>query len=118
MGHLPCIMAQAYTTVERHRTKPARRAARPFIKDLPQTNMMSSVGAAAIRFLESELFFFPLIIEGTHRCGAVGPVKHHAADDLKTRAQGDRVGWKPASCVHGAEDVIPAADQSDIERIA
>src|SRR5258706_9911237 len=47
----------------------------------------------------------------------VWPVKHHAADDLDTRAQCDWVGRKPAGRVHGAEHIFFAANKSNIERI-
>src|SRR5258708_31617062 len=48
----------------------------------------------------------------------VWPVKHHAADDLDTRAQCNWVGRKPAGRVHSAKDIFFAADEPDVERIS
>src|SRR5262249_39060609 len=85
--------------------------------DLPEPDVVPPVRAPAVGFLERELLLFSFVIERTDGRVMVGPVKHHAADDLDARSQGDRVGWKPTCRVHGAHDVVLAADQPDIESV-
>src|SRR5438046_835856 len=118
MGYLPGVMAQADPAVERNRTEPNRSAVCSFFEDEPKADMMPFVGASAIRLLESELLLFPFVIERAHRRIVVWPIKHHAAYDFDARAQCNRVGWKPAGRVHGAEDIFFAAHKSDVERIS
>src|SRR3981189_948702 len=54
MGDLPRIMAQAPPTGQRYRAEPNRTAIRSFFKDQPQADVMSLIGAPAIRLFESK----------------------------------------------------------------
>ena len=118
MGDLPGVMAQADPTIERYRAEPDRTAVRSFFKDQPQADVMSLVGAPAVRFFEGKLFLFSVIVERADRRIVVGSVKHDAADDVDTRAQRDRIGGKPSGRVHGPDDVFLATDKPDIQRIS
>src|SRR5260370_42370734 len=117
VGALSGVGAQTYPTIERDRAEPDRPAICSSFRDQPQADVVSLVRALAIRLLESELFLFPLIIERADRRIVVWPVKHHATDDLDTRAQRDWVGREPAGRVHGADHILLAANKSNIKRI-
>jgi hypothetical protein len=80
--------------------------------------MMSSISASAVGLLERELLLFPFVIQWADRRIMVGPVKHDAPNDLNACPERNRVSWKPPSGVHGKQGIFPAADESDIERIA
>jgi hypothetical protein len=79
---------------------------------------MSLVGTPAIRLLESELFFLPFIEERANGRIVVGPIEHHATDDLNTGAQRDRVCRKPAGRMYGANDIFFASNEPHVERIS
>src|SRR4029077_766880 len=84
----------------------------------PEADVMSLVGASAVRLFERELFLLAHVIERADRRIVVWPVKHHAADNLNACAQRNWVGRKPAGRMHGAENIFLAADKSDIERVS
>ena len=84
VGDLSCIVAQTYPTIERDRAEPDRTAIRSFFKDQPEADVMSLVGAPAIRFFEGQLLLLPFVIKRADRRIVIRPVKHHAADDLDT----------------------------------
>src|SRR4029077_4627223 len=84
----------------------------------PEADVMSLVGASAVRLFERELFLLAHVIERADRRIMVWSVKHHAADDLSACAQRNWVGRKPAGRMHGAENFFLAADESDIERVS
>jgi hypothetical protein len=85
---------------------------------LPKADVVPPVRTFAIGLLERELFLFALVVKWTDRRIVVWPVERHAADDVNTRSQSDRICGIPAGSVHGAEDIVPAADESDIKRIS
>src|SRR5258708_40079822 len=109
MSDLLCFMAQADPTIECYRAKPNRTTIRSFFKDLPQTDMMSPIGAPAVRFFESKLFFFSIVVERTDGRVVVRPVKYDAADDVDARAQRDRIGGRTTCRVAGGGEISRAA---------
>jgi hypothetical protein len=63
---------------------------------------MSLIEAPAIRFFESKLLLVSFIIERADGRIVIWPVKHHAADDVDTRAQRDwSAGNHSAACWRG-----------------
>ena len=78
---------------------------------------MAMVGARSGRLLEGQVFA-PVEIEQVRDGGVlVGAVQQHAAGDLDRGAERDGVGGKPPGRVHGTEDLLLAADQSDIDGV-
>jgi hypothetical protein len=82
VGHLPGVVAQSDPAVERYRAEPDRTTVSPLVQNLPESDMMSSVGASAVGLLERELLLFPLVVERADGRIMVWPVKHDAANDL------------------------------------
>src|SRR4051812_12371206 len=117
MGDLSGIVAQADPTVERDRPEPDRTAVRSLFENLPKTHVVSLVRALAIRLLESELFFFALIIERADGSIAIRPVQDHATDDLNAGSQRYCVRRIPARRVHGVDHIFLATDQPNVERV-
>ena len=54
----------------------------------------------------------------TYRRIPVRAIEKDAADNLHARSESDRIGGKPAGGVHGAEHIVPRANQPDIDWIA
>ena len=48
----------------------------------------------------------------------IRPVKQHATGDANAGPQGHRVGGMPAGIEHRMDNLLLAADQPDVERIA
>src|SRR5689334_10752728 len=88
MRHLPRIVAQPDAAVEGYRTEPDRATVGSLIQHLPEPDVVPAVRAGALGFLEGELFLPSLVIKRTDGCVVVGPVKHHAANDLDAATQG------------------------------
>src|SRR5439155_22779444 len=95
-----------------------RSAVLSLVQDEPKADVVAFVCASAVRLLESKLLLFPFIIERAHWRIVVWPIKHHAAYDFDARAQCSRVGRNPISRVHGAEDILFAANKPDVERVS
>ena len=80
--------------------------------------MMAVAGVLAHRFLEGQILTPPEHEQVADGCVFVGPVKQHATGDANAGPQGHRVGGMPAGIEHRIDNLLLAADQPDIERIA
>src|SRR6266699_1200344 len=118
VGNAAGISAETHASVERRVAKPYRPLFLTLIQHFPEAHMMAVVGAVADRLFECQIFAPSEIIKAADRCMLVGAIQQYAAGDLDRRSQRYGIGGIPAGRIHGAENVLVVADQTDIDRIA
>src|SRR5919199_971232 len=118
MSDLTGEPADPYPLAERGCSKPNRAALPAALQSFPEANVMAAVGTQSDRLLKSEILWPILVIEGAHRCIAIGAMEQHAADDANARPHSDWIGREPACSVHCVNDILFGPDKADVERIA
>jgi hypothetical protein len=83
MRDLTGVAAEAYVAIERRGAEPHRPAFLPLLEDPPEPDVLAAIRAATVELLERQIFPSPVIEKAAHRCVAIWPIQHDAADNLK-----------------------------------
>src|ERR671933_1936271 len=100
------VPADPCPRVGRARSKPNRAALPAALQSFPEANVMAAVGTQSDWLLKGEILWPILVIEGAHRCIAIGAMEQHAADDANARPHSDGIGREPACSVHCVNDIL------------
>src|SRR4051812_39537101 len=96
MGDRSGIGTDADTAVEGGVAEPDRPVFLALVQHLPESDMVTMVGAVADRLLESKILATAKVEQGADRRVPIRAIQQHAADDLDGRAPCHGIGRIPA----------------------
>src|SRR4030095_11993323 len=112
------VAADADTSIKGRGTEPNWPLLCARLECHPQPNMMTLIGAATHRLLECKVLLPTVVKEIADRSVCILPVQQYALRDLQARFQCDRIRGIPPSQSPCPDNIVPAADATDVQRAA
>ena len=118
MGDLAGVAAQPNAPVEGGRAEPKGTAFARGFTGLPETDVMTTIRAAADLLFKREVLLAPIEEQWADRRGVVRTMQDDALCDFQRGCKGYRVGRRPAGAREGAQQRRLIAYCADVDRVA